>query len=109
MKIFVETYNLVEGFHKWENAPDSCAYLRAEHRHLFEIRCRFEVAETDREIEINIMQNNIAGYLHVNFGNPCHFGGMSCEMIAEKLLLHFGLMQCCTVLEDGYGGATLTR
>lgn len=109
MEIFVETYNLIEGFHRWDGAPDACAYLRERHRHLFQIRCRFKVAALDREIEINMVQNAIEEYLVSEFGRPCEFSSMSCEMIAENLFARFTECNYCQVLEDGFGGATLTR
>lgn len=113
MKIFVETYNLIEGMHHWSEAKGEVEYLSNPHRHLFEIRCRFEVSHNDREIEINTAQNDIERYLKERFsrgGGICLFGGRSCEDIAEEIMTHFG-EQCvqCTVLEDGYGGATLSR
>ena len=55
------------------------------------------------------MQNKIEKTLHDWYGTPCEFDGLSCESIANNLLLEFEDMEECTVLEDGYGGATLTR
>lgn len=109
MKRFVNTYNLIEGFHQYECAPDFCAHLRNKHRHLFEIRCLFEVTNNDREIEIIHQQEEIFLVLENEFNYPCEFGNSSCETIAEFLLTKFNRMVECTVLEDGYGGATLTR
>lgn len=108
MKIYVNTYNCIEGFHRWEDAKGSMSYLASRHRHLFVIRASFEVSHGDREIEINDMQNKIENYLHLKYGSPCEFKGMSCEHIAQELMEKFN-MTMCKVLEDGYGGATLTR
>lgn len=109
MKRFVETFNCIEGFHYYPNAPKICEYLSNNHRHMFVIRCKFEVSHNEREIEINTMQNEIQLALWEEFNAPCQFGDMSCESIAEWLLLHFNNMCYVKVLEDGYGGATLTR
>ena len=109
--IFVETYNLVEGYHKWAAAPSAYAYLRNMHRHMFEIRCRFKVHKEDRDLEINDLQTKIAEALIMEFGVPMQLENRSCEHLAHWLLEEFadmGMVQA-TVLEDGYGGATLSR
>lgn len=109
MKKEIITYNLIEGFHNYPNAPEICGYLAAEHRHLFQVRCWAHVSHNDREIEINTMQNAIESELISAFGKPCMFGAMSCEDIAEFLLGKFTQLTKVQVLEDGYGGAALTR
>ena len=109
MKREVITYNQIEGFHQYPNAPEFCKYLEARHRHIFVIRCRFAVTHSNREIEINAMQRTIEEYLYERFNHPCEFGELSCEHIAEVLLSHFANMDSAEVLEDGYGGASLTR
>lgn len=108
MKIEVNTYNAIEGFHCWPEAKGNVGYLAARHRHVFVIRGSFEVSHGDREVEINSQQNRIEEYLTLKYGRPCEFGKMSCEHIAGELIEVFG-MSSCQVLEDGYGGATLTR
>ena len=109
MKCFVNTYNEIEGFHQWKDAHEWCSYLRSRHRHLFVIRCSFEVTDKDRELEINRQQAEIEDFLLKKYGKPMELGGMSCEMIAEVLLNHFEQMSIATVMEDGYGGATLSK
>lgn len=109
MKRFVNTYNCIEGFHYYPNAPQFCSYLSHKHRHMFVIRCSFEVSHNNREIEINAMQNKIEKTLHDWYCTPCDFEGLSCEDIANNLMEEFDNMVECQVLEDGYGGATLTR
>lgn len=109
MKRFVLTHNSIEGFHYYPNAPKFCHYLSQKHRHIFVIRCEFEISHNDREIEINFQQQEIEKFLKERFGSPCEFNGMSCEHIAELLLNNFEKMYKCSVLEDNYGGASLTR
>lgn len=111
MTIKVNTYNSIEGFHYWKEASGEVKYLSARHRHIFVIRCSFLVEHEDRQIEINTQQNKIENYLRAAYGSPCEFKGMSCEMIAQQLMERFvkdNIIEC-QVLEDGYGGATLTR
>lgn len=109
MKKYVITHNLVEGFHYYPGAPDFCRYLENNHRHIFEIRCKIEVQHNNREIEINQMQRDIQTKLNKEFGNPCDFKSMSCEDIAEYLLCEYDSIKSVQVLEDGYGGAEITR
>lgn len=109
MKYGIVTHNQIIGVHCWQAAPDEFAYLRNLHRHVFTIRCKFEVSHTDRQIEINNMQEYIEGFIRDHF--PVHgmglgvdFGGMSCEDIALFCTENFGCVEC-EVLEDGFGGA----
>lgn len=108
MKRYVDTYNEVVGFHRYPNAPAWCDYLSHRHRHVFVIRCRFEVTHNNREIEINDKQLHIEQHLNERYGKQCEFDDMSCEDIAEELMNFFNASQV-TVLEDGYGGATLSK
>lgn len=108
MRRIVDTYNCVEGFHHYPDAPEKCAYLADIHRHMFVIRCGFEVSHNNREIEINTQQNLISDFLARKYGTPCQFGAMSCEDIAECIIGEFDCVSC-QVLEDNYGGATLSR
>lgn len=109
MKREVLTYNEVQGFHYYPNAPKNVDYLSSEHRHIFVIKCRAEVSHNEREIEIITEQDLISKKLVQEFGNPCKFGAMSCESIAEWLLNTLPELISVEVLEDGYGGASLTR
>jgi hypothetical protein len=60
-------------------------------------------------VEIITMQREIKDVLQNEFGEPCQFGSLSCEAIAQYLLERFKNMDYCEVLEDNYGGAALTR
>lgn len=99
---------VVEGFHRWEEAPDKLFYLRQIHRHNFFVTARFKVADPDRELEINETQNAIEKYLHEKFGDPCMFNSMSCEHIAKDISDQFSADEV-EVLEDGFGGASYRR
>ena len=109
MKRQVITHNEIEGFHRYPDAPEFCDYLSNAHRHNFVIRCRFGVSHNEREIEIIDQQRKIAVAIEEQFGRPAEFGDMSCEAIAEYLMRVFDGMESCEVLEDGYGGAALSR
>ena len=80
MRRYVLCAVAVEGFHCWPGAPTgSLEYLRHRHRHIFEIRMKFQVKDNDREIEINRRQNEITRYLLGRYGNgdgACEFGGL---------------------------------
>lgn len=103
------TYNSLEGYHAWPEAPAECDYLRARHRHLFVIRTWMEVTHNDRDLEINIWSNAVKKALEDRYGSPCEFGSMSCESIAQMILTIFPVATRCEVLEDGYAGASLSR
>lgn len=105
----VITYNQVIGFHAYPDAPMSCSYLSARHRHIFVICCKFKVSHNNREIEINTMQEQITSALQDEFGIPCEFGSFSCEDIAQWLLNRFPEMSKSKVLEDGFGGSVIQR
>lgn len=94
----------VVGFHKWANAPKQFEYLRPRHRHEFVIQAEKKVCHNNRDVEINHLKWLIEEYLHTYYSNPCEFGGMSCEDIAEDLGKEFYLSKCM-VLEDGLCGA----
>jgi hypothetical protein len=107
MKVLVETYNEVPGIHCWIESPDEVGFLRNKHRHIFCIRCYFEVNHSNREREVYITQDAINRYLCGKYPlrEYCiDFGEMSCEMIAEDLIINLGCASC-EVLEDGKGGA----
>ncbi|MDD6128227.1 MAG: hypothetical protein PUB60_08775 [Veillonellaceae bacterium] len=104
----MQTYNALEGFHKWSKAPTDIAFLRDRHRHIFEIRCKFKVDHADRALEIIQTQHLIESFLTERFGRPCEFGERSCEAIAELLSRTFDACEV-SVLEDGFGGGLYTE
>lgn len=111
MERYVICHIAVQGFHKWEGAPEQLSYLAQRHRHIFEIRAQFMVFNNDRQIELISKQDEIKKYLLDKYGNKdgaCEFGGMACEHIAEEIIDVFDA-HSVEVLEDGYGGACLVR
>lgn len=106
--IEVITYNQIEGYHRWKDAPEAVSLLRHRHRHIFHIRCWFEVTHEDREYEIIMTQWQIEDFLKKKYGAVCEFDGMSCESIAREIREQFGAAQV-EVLEDGYGGANVRK
>ena len=110
--IQVITSNQIIGTHQWRNAPEKFSYLVNEHRHVFYIRCWFDVTDADREIELNdkqwIIEKGIKHDFGYKRGTGVNFGGMSCEQIAEYCINTFGC-SACEVLEDGFGGAYVRK
>lgn len=107
MKTYVKTCNEIAGIHYWSDAQHPVDFLKHPHRHIFQIIAYFEVEDPDREIEIFVRQNQIKKYLERKYkrlDGLCHFGGMSCEMIAKEILDAFEAA-ACEVNEDGKGGA----
>lgn len=111
LKTEIITYNEVEGLHQWATAPQG-NYLKNQHRHVFVIRCWFEVSHSDRDIEFINKQREIQKALHWRFYENnlemFNFGEMSCEMIAQWLIEEIGCTRA-VVLEDRFGGADVSK
>lgn len=113
MKTYVIVNLQVEGMHRWEACPfKEVEYLRNFHRHMFHIKAVKDVSHDDRDVEIIMLKREISSYLEAKYYYPaldlCHFGGMSCEMIAKDLVKQFNL-EYCEVLEDGENGAAVRK
>ena len=108
MKTRVVACNFIEGFHFWPDAPKRRRFLAFEHRHLFRIETSFDVSDDDRQIEIYDAQECVERFLFDNFGKPCRFGKLSCESIARRILESLDAQEV-KVLEDGFGGAVVSR
>lgn len=74
------------GFHLWSAAPEQVHYLRDLHRHLFGVRVRVMVTDSDREVEFHMLKADVNAAIQndllINLRN-CP--GMSCEMMATHL------------------------
>jgi len=100
----------IEGYHYFPGAPEEVDFLQHNHRHLFRIRAHYRVSDSNREKEIFIEERRIKKYLENKYGNPCLFGMMSCEMIAEDILNENNPdgVDMVEVYEDGRGGSIVS-
>lgn len=108
----------IEGFHRWENAPEEVDFLRHRHRHIFHFEIEKTVTHNDRDIEIILFKRKIKDYLYKKYGKSftnkdlspnswwLELSEKSCEMLAEEIINEFG---CCRVkvTEDGENGAVV--
>lgn len=108
MKIEIVVSLQIEGLHNWPECPiPEVEFLKDLHRHVFHIRAKKLVSHNDRDVEIIMLKRDILQYFAACHGTPCNFGRMSCEDIAEQLMITFSLSSC-RVLEDNENGAELT-
>lgn len=119
----VWTTTIMAGFHNWPDAPESVRHLRDRHRHQFHIRVELGVNHAEREVEFQLLQSNLVGFLMQTFEGTeagteyadlgTEFGDRSCESIAQAImgfLIDFYPSSDpyeVTVSEDGESGATL--
>lgn len=96
----------VEGFHKWQEAPPEYEYLSARHRHLFVVKVAIPTPG-DRKIEFIAAKRAMRETFRKRWGEPCEFGNLSCEKIAEATVAILPVLSRVTVLEDGENGATV--
>lgn len=98
------------GLHCWPMAPESHAFLRHPHRHIFECSAEISVRHGDRELEFFEVQDFLNDLVE---RWPYDLGPRSCEQmgkeIAEELLARYGNDRYVTVsiLEDGENGGTV--
>ena len=110
LKIWV-TFAL-HGMHRYPDAPDEVAYLRNEHRHLFQFKVTVSVIHDDREVEFHMLQNWCKAQYAESILELNH---KSCEMIARDLMTlltkKYGDLRSyeVEVSEDGECGAILTQ
>lgn len=101
----------VEATHNWPGCPfDEVSYLRDLHRHVFHIKAYKKVTHSDRDQEFIMLKHQIADYLHFVYFDEkqklCVLNAMSCEMLAEELIMQFDLSRC-EVSEDNENGAVV--
>lgn len=106
--------NNFKGYHKYAEAPDDVAFLRAIHRHIFNVKTTIDVFHNERDIEFFQLQNNIERFVQNNFVNSSlYISGiyiLSCESLAESILNHLhenypGRRVRVEVWEDNENGA----
>lgn len=85
LKQYVTVRGEYEGFHKYDNAPESVAFLRNEHRHLFKWSATIEVFHDDRDLEFFITKREIEIQFKYWLGCKSWRDLGSCEMQARQL------------------------
>ncbi len=96
-----------EGIHRWESAPDQVDFLRANHRHLFHVKCHLEVKDLDRDLEFFTVKTHIRQRARMYLG---HFSPSeeSCESMAQNLAIDlkssYPTLFRVEVWEDGENG-----
>lgn len=107
-----------QGIHCWPEAPDSVAFLRNPHRHVFNVEVSLYISES-REVEFFEFRNILDLKVIPRLGMPYHFenpttdlGSMSCEYICKDLHSYLSELDfnvaSITVREDEENSATLT-
>jgi len=79
---FINVNLRVEGFHKYDKAPDNVDFLRSLHRHMFHINVCIQVFHDDREIEFITFKRWLEREIKEKF--DLHSLG-SCEMFAKSI------------------------
>ena len=102
MKVVVKTE--IEGFHSFKDAPEEVAFLRNEHRHIFDITATLPETK-DRSLEFFIVKKALDDLCRVIFKED-----LSCENYAKKvaraLLTTYDVPNCeVRVFEDGRDGS----
>lgn len=75
------------GFHCWPEAPDHLSYLRAAHRHVFNITVAIVVDGDDRTIEFHEFADKLSMLADTAWSlrSPLNAVPWSCEEIANRL------------------------
>lgn len=94
------------GFHHWPTAPDTVAFLRDLHRHVFHVAVEVAVTHGDRQVEFFKLKTDVEEILtaHVK-PNLEKVRSCSCEDMAEQLARrlsgqHYDVVEV-SVSEDG--------
>lgn len=99
------------GFHRWANALDEVEYLRALHRHKFNVKVWHPVLHPDRDVEFHLFKTQVRVAVIKTQRVLANSPEMSCEMIGEEILRHLESEgwkpSRISVDEDGECGATL--
>ncbi len=106
-----------EAIHRWPEAPPPVTFLANEHRHQFHFRVGLPVSAPDRQLEFlikkaflqHVVEEIVAEVGGVSLGHLLNFGTMSCEHLAEQVLLTMGDATWVEVWEDNENGARVER
>lgn len=94
--------------HRWDNAPDSVAFLRNEHRHVFHVKVACPVSHAERDIEFITLKAVVDAAIKDMLANWT--GTASCEQICDGIKNRVSkkyLVASVEVSEDGENGAVV--
>lgn len=96
-------------FHAWPQAPDTVAFLRNTHRHVFHVKLSMPVTHSDRQKEFFLVQRWLLAELPAE---DTDLGSASCEDLATTLVRAAAREFECSVevevWEDGENGARVS-
>lgn len=96
-----------EGFHRWADAPLDVVFLRAFHRHVFNVRVYIPVTHDNRQVEFFQFKRKLDDYIKATLeGRQFE---LSCEQIAKLILETFPEATAVEVREDEENGAIVER
>ncbi|AGH56765.1 hypothetical protein Phi19:2_gp040 [Cellulophaga phage phi19:2] len=102
----------VEGFHNFPTAVEmfgkKVEFLSLNHRHLFGINLEIPVEHNERDKEFILLKREVEEFIEQRWGRPAQFEGLSCESIAEELMIQFKATMV-KVDEDGENYAKITK
>lgn len=99
-------------FHQWPDAPDSVAFLRYKHRHVFKVHLMIKVEGLDRALEFLTVKEQLVDYTRKEFEGQTFY--YSCEQIAQLIFDYMDFIRKYHVLsvmvsEDGENAGMVTR
>ena len=91
MRRSIVVTNNFKGYHKYEQAPENVAFLRTQHRHVFNMKTTIEVFHNERDIEFFQLQDELENFVKFFYNRPWekYVDGIyigSCESLAEKVI-----------------------
>lgn len=100
MPTYIMVKTNFESFHSWKDAPDSHAFLRNKHRHLFYVKAKWQVNHDDRDLEFFAQKEKLEEFIFNNIRNK----NLSCEQMAQIICDN---LECVSVevWEDNENGA----
>jgi len=105
-RTWIRVFSQFEAQHCWKNAPESEAYLRNPHRHMFFVTVEIPVYHDDRDVEFYAFKKYLGGRLLLLPKPMEHSCEQYCKDIATFLRRDLGhtTVRVC-VSEDNLEGA----
>lgn len=106
MKTTVWMSTQFSGYHRWKDAPETVAFLRNWHRHVFHVKLGVAVSHGNRHVEFIQLKAAVDSYLARTYAGQSF--EYSCEQLAADLLNEFKA-EWVEVSEDGENGGRVER